>query len=412
MLNSTEPTANYLRGGHTTSGELDFRSSDRPDVPLSELRQGLAVKVKREGYKEVYSSVPADLLKPSNEARRYSVQLEKDWSALTAAIAALEPRVAAWNGDAGEKPSQSMLTGDIELALLARKRAEELSKEIEAAREAFGIGLIPGTTGASCRKKATQLKEDIQVCEAEANQKAQELNQILDGASIIAANCSSPKDGDTIKNEYGTAIKLLAEIGKRNKKADKDRDDLLLLAQESLALKTLLAEMQNKVSEIGDQANAVAEVATSVANEFKRLADISKSLMTREIALNSELAVLEVKYNVNTDTTIPRDLTRRVDAMRQLLGSRNDFSFGKVPEASLPEGVSSAVTTIDGIKNNADHLLRQYQAAICEIDTMDQTESSARPCARSARHHGLNTNRQPEWQRLKWTIAGQCSPSI
>jgi hypothetical protein len=74
------PPNRLIWGGYTDAkGERDFRGTDTPDVPVSQLRRGLTLNVTKDGYKSVLNrSVPADLLKPSNDARRFSVELELD----------------------------------------------------------------------------------------------------------------------------------------------------------------------------------------------------------------------------------------------------------------------------------------------------------------------------------------------
>jgi hypothetical protein len=357
-------------------GEAEFELKGDPNMPLSKLRAGLKVYVEKRGeYITKLEDITADLLLPSAEPSRYSVQLDRDWSALTAAIAALEPRVAAWKSDSGlGSPTSSMQEGWIAKALVAQKRAEELSKEIEAAKGPLGL-VWPSPGGTSRCIKAAQLKADIQACETEANTMAKALTTLLDDASVLATHCSEPTDGQGIRTNYRTAIQFLAQIGALNKKAVKDRDDLLPLAQSSAA-KDLLATLQSKVAEIGNQKKAAEEAAKAAADEFRRLADIKKSLVSRQIALSSELAVLEVKYDVDAlGTAIPRDLKTRLDAMRQLLGShRSDMDYGVAPNTTVPESLRSYATTIDGIEKNAKQLLATYQAlAICEVDTMDQT---------------------------------------
>src|SRR5437764_15133580 len=78
-----------LRGSWTKEdGYADFRSSDRPDVPIAELRKGISVNVRKAPeYKEVLNrSVPSNLLKPSLEAGNFLVQLDRDWSEMGEAL--------------------------------------------------------------------------------------------------------------------------------------------------------------------------------------------------------------------------------------------------------------------------------------------------------------------------------------
>jgi beta-lactam-binding protein with PASTA domain len=360
-----------LYGGSTDSnGERDFRSNDAGDVPIAELRKGLAVTVKSEGYKEVNRSVPADLLQPSNEARRFAVQLDKDWSALTNAIAALEARVGAWNSDKNQA-STGTENAAIEKVRAARGRAEGLFNEIKDARNIFDLSTVNGVSSQRCNK-AGELKKDIQACETEANQQAQELKQLLDDAAALASTCSKPEDAEVIKSKHGKAIKLLGEIGKRSKKAVKDRDELMNVAKESLALKDLLVELQTKATAIEEEMKAAQAAADEATENYKKIAELSKSIVRRQIALQAELAVLTVKYETDT-AGIPPDLTKRIDVIERLLGSwKNELSIGTQPEKSLPERITNDLNAIARLQTDAEALLIQYRVAACDIDTMEQ----------------------------------------
>src|SRR5436190_5449497 len=86
-----ELNGNLLIGGYTDEkGEQDFQSGDISNKPVTELRQGIKLDIKGTGYKELKGVlVSADLLKASFEPRKFSVVLEREWTQLRAAIAAL-----------------------------------------------------------------------------------------------------------------------------------------------------------------------------------------------------------------------------------------------------------------------------------------------------------------------------------
>src|SRR5205823_14104956 len=104
----------------------------------------------------------------------------------------------------------------IDKALTTRKHAEQTGKEIEAAKEAFGIVTNPGGVTLTRCKKAAELKQDIELCEAEANQKAEEIKRLLDAASATAELCADAQAAEVIRANYKDAIKLTGETGRRN----------------------------------------------------------------------------------------------------------------------------------------------------------------------------------------------------
>ena len=356
------------------NGERDFRSSDVRDVPIAELRKGLAINITNvtaKGYKEILNrSVPADLLQPSNEARRFTVQLEKDWTALSDALTALEGRVAAWNNERSAGPGKQAEAAFIEKALGARKRAEEVLKEINSARETFGIVVAPTFTAEWCRK-AKPLQDEIRALEAEANQKAKELKRTLDEAASVATACSAAEDAEHIRESYRAAIKLLAEIGSKNKEAVKNREELQTLAKQALTLNDRLKDFDSKLPVISEQLKIAEENARTATEQYKQVGERRKNSAARQVALQAELAVLTVKYEPVT-ILMPRELRQRFNALEGALNTNNSVEQSAEPRA-VPDSVASAPDAISRIQADAEKLMSYYRDVTCDVDTLAGT---------------------------------------
>ena len=363
-----------LPGGTTRSnGEAEFLSSNSPDVPPSELRKGLLITVNdlklKKGYKDVINQpYPADLLQPSTEPRRVTIQLEKDWSELAKAIRELEAHVAAWETDQHAAPLKGAESQYIDKALAARKNAEQALKEIAAGREAFGISLGPSTR---CRK-AAELKEAVQQYEADANQKAKDVKQQLDEASAVVSSCAKADDAEHIRKNYRAAIKLVGEIGVLEKKATKDRNDLSSLIQEGSGLKQLLAEMETKLAAISDNLKTAEETEQKAGEQYRHYNDLLKSIAARLVGLKAELAVLEVKYDVDKSEVIPADLRKRVEIVRHKLDTSNVMGPISGEPKSMPKNIGDAAKVVRNIQADAEKVVSQYRAATCDIEAVDQ----------------------------------------
>lgn len=352
-----------------SNGEAAFTFNNSEDAPLSKLRTGLRLDVAKEKYKIKWSDLTADLLRPSAQPLRPTLFLERDWDELRRQVGALEARVLAWNNDV--KQNTSAATNDfIDKALAARKNAEALLKKIEAAREAFGQALVPGAPGEHCGK-AVPLQQSIRAAETQAVQKAQELKKVLDEASAAGAKCSTPEEAEAVRSKYRKALQLTADLGRLNKQAVKDRNDLLPLVQKTDGLKNLLCEMLSKLAEIDKQREAAEETASNAADFYQRMAELSRTLMSRQLTLKAELAVLSVKVESEGDA-VPADITNKVTSMQSVLAApNNNLSFGTQQQQELPVSVTSAPGLINSIKASAQKLVSQYGAAACDIDTLD-----------------------------------------
>lgn len=363
-----------LIGGNSTKadGTVDFRSSDTPNIPIAELRKGLMVNVKKKGseYKEVINrSVPADLLSPRLEASKFSVELERDWTEVEKALTAFEAKVAAWNADRNAAPSKEAESAFIEKALSARKRAEELYNEIDAAKTAFHIVIAPGVAAEWCQT-AKKLQEEIRKCDADAKQKTTEQKRLIDDAGKIAATCSTTAEVEQIRSSYRSAIKLLGEIGSINKKAVAHRDALMQHAKESQAMKTQLADLQSKTGAIAEQAKIAEEAAKNASEQYGRFANLRKTFATRQVALKAEFAVLTVKYEKDREQ-MPAPLRSRFDKIESSIDTNNVVDPYGEPQ-KIPESVTSAPAAIETFQTKAERALARYRTATCDIDDMHE----------------------------------------
>lgn len=368
-------TGRLLHGGSTKDkGETDFRSSDAPDVPLSVLRQGLTLRIKRDGYKEAGPSVPAKLLEPSLEAHRFYVQLDKSWDDLRKAIDALEPRVLAWNNDVAAAGKDSDLARKLaEQAPQSKERVAALLREIEfAGKAATGVNGISAIS-LQCRAAAS-LKSNIQSYKAEAATKEQALKASLNSASALAGNCSSVKDGEAVKRMYREAIQLTGAIGALEKKAVKDGNELKKLANENNDLKKIIAEVEKKVAEIRQEMSNAEQAAATVGPAFARSESLTKSLPGRRDALTGELARLKAAHGLDKYVEgLPSDLDRRVEVMTQLLGRQNNNAFGG-PSLDWPKKVQEVAREIQLDYLEAVKYLRDYKRGAdgnCDVEAMD-----------------------------------------
>lgn len=352
-----------------SDGQVDFRSSENARAPIAELRKGITLNVQAAGYKEILNrSVPANVLQPSLEAHTYTIELTKDWSELANLIAELEGRVAAWNADRYANPSKESEAAMIDKALVARKSAEALLQEIESAKTSFNLAGGPGLPAAWC-EKAKALQEEIRRCEKEASQKSAELKRLLDEATSAASSCAEQGDVERVRANYRASIKLLGEIGVTNKKAVRTRDDLLSMAQESLARNTTLAELQAKLAAIGAHLKTAEENAKSANAQFKRNADLRKTILSRQAGLKAEVAAFSAKYGNEKD--LPSALRNRIDALARRLDTNDTVSvFDQAKK--VPESVASAPEAIGKMEADASKMLAIYRNAACEIDDLHE----------------------------------------
>ena len=358
------------------AGECDFGSKDRADLDISILRQGITVKVKHPGFKEHESLVSAKLLEPANAARRYSVQLEKDWGDLAQAIAALEGRVAAWNNDVH---AVSAKLGSVDKLAdkmpAAQGRVESLLEELKAAQKAFKAKL----SGTSC-EDAAKLRESIQSLQTEASKEEEKLNKALEEASALAARCTTKAEGETIAAQYRSALQLVGKIGAAGEKAAAANRDLARMAEAMKDGDTLLRQLDQTVEKIGNELSTAKNDTATAQSNFNEAFLLSKGVTGRRAALTGELEKLRTDYEVGKYySSIPRDLTKRLDNLGQLLGSyNNDVSFGKLPDSGKLDEVIDTVIRIEGYKVEADGIVASFKGAMCSVQLMDDAVEEIR----------------------------------
>ena len=350
----------------------DFRSSDVPDIPVTELRKGLTVTVSKTGYKKVENrSIPADLLGSETAAHHFLVELEKDWTALTEAVTKLEDRLDGWNAAAKTvRENAKRLEQALTNGAAALKRAETALAELKQARKAADEKRSEN----SCQK-AKELAEGINQVQTEAGEKEQELRTALDTATKIAGNCKSKSDVDTIRSGYKRAIALTGELGKMEKKARADNQQLTSLLQ-NLSDPTAVSQLQQIVDKIENELSAAGKDAAAAQNDLTIAINLSKGLDGQRTALRNTLNEIRNTYNLRGDyeATLPADLRKRWQRLDAVIwGGQNDVSLAFLP-------------SIDGekynaIKDNMNRLQEQKKEAVeivnefkkpCDVRERDQ----------------------------------------
>ena len=364
----------YLSGGYTDDkGEQDYKSGDTPDKAVSDLRQGIKLDIRSKGYKELKGIlVPADLLKPSFEPRKFFVAMERDWTDLRAAIAVLEGRVAAWNTDvrlvAEKVASVNRLVRE---ASAAEAQAVRLSGEIAAAvtPDDMNSGRLSGET--VCRR-AGELKQSILQYEREALAKEQTVKQLLDNATNAAASCKSQPQALAAKRDYNAAVKLSAEIGALVNKARTANEQLARVSKELKGTPST-SVVENKLAELVELARAAEQAAINAEVDERRGTGLSRSLSGRHAALTGELATLRTANGIDSSGTgLPADLKQRLDEMAGLLGARNnDMMAG--PDPNGPARVKTAAANIQAARADAERAVNTLKntSAQCDVAPLD-----------------------------------------
>jgi len=346
---------------------VDFRNSDSPNVPLADLRKGITINVKAPGYLPVLNrSVPSNLVQPSLSAGTYEVALERDWSALEQAIAALEGQVQAWRQDLDmsaptelEKKAGSLV-----------ESADRLEEEITAAAASFGITMGSGPAVERCRK-GKELQDAIRLAEGEANQRAQELERLLNAAAETVKICSGATDPATIRANYQDAIKLLAEIGTRNKQAVRARDELMKLSAQSIEMMRRLKELEAKLLTFDSLAKDAEQNANAARERFEQQTKKRTELAGRHAALQAEVRKLQTTFNPEKKT-IPAKLNARIDALISKLDLSSFVTAAGTPKKPS-EKLMAAAESIRTTRQKAEKTLEIYRQAACDLDTMAST---------------------------------------
>jgi len=357
-----------LRAIGTKNGEADFRSGDAPSVPIAEQRKGISVNVKKKPeFKEVLNrSVPSNLLKPSLEAGRYRIELERDWTELEKALGALEAKAAALKNEAADAATKAN-TAETSIAKFpaAKGRVREMSNELQQAEAAFK----PDESKKRCEEVKTLMKQ-ITDAQAEAEKKEGEIRKTLDEAIALSARCKSAADADTIKKRYREAIKAAGEINKLTKSVAEPRQKLSRLATSMAQGGALKKQVQEKLQQIENEVEAAKKDSSTSSSAFVDAAAGAANIPSKRAALVSELDTIISKFELaKNNKLVPAELKTRFNNLSQLISS---ISAPKaVPIERLDEVVKPALADLERSLAQARTTAKRFDEALCEVTPMD-----------------------------------------
>jgi beta-lactam-binding protein with PASTA domain len=356
------------RLGTKKEGQVDFRSSHKPDVPIAELRKGITVNVKKAPeYKEVTNrSVPSNLLQPSLEAGLYVVQLERDWTELEKALGALEARAAALKNEAADAATKASTAETLIAKFPAAKgRVQEMSNELQQAEAAFK----PDESKKRCEEVKTLMKQ-ITDAQAEAEKKEGEIRKTLDEAIALSERCNSAADADTIKKRYREAIKAAGEINKLTKSVAEPRQKLSRLATSMAQGGALQKQVQEKLQQIENEVEAAKKDSNTSSSAFVDAAAGAANIPGKRAALVSELDTIISKFDLaKNNKLVPAELKTRFNNLSQLISS---ISAPKaVPIQRLDEVVKPALADLERSLAQARATAKRFDEALCEVTPMD-----------------------------------------
>jgi len=349
-----------------SQGEATFTLTDTAEAPLSKIRAGLRLDVGKEKYKIKYSDITPDLLRPSLQAMRPTVFLERDWDALRAAINGLEPRVMAWKAEGGRTPAGKVAAA-VASAEAAQQRAAQLGRQIDDLPN-LNDSLAPGGR----YRNAAKLQQDIHAAERDANQKAQQIETFVGDA--LGIKCATAADAEAITAKYRAAARLHLEIAALSKRAKADRDELEKLQKESTANKQKLADLSGQVGEI-EQALATATRAQTDAEAAENESSLAQnSRAAKQTQLVAELSVLKTKFETDADPQVPADLKNRLYLMGEVLTSwkQEMGGGGRLDDGDFAK-IRTAISAIQMAKAKADKRLAGFQRLSNDIDTLQTT---------------------------------------
>lgn len=358
-----------LKGGSTEKrGFLDFKSSEKPDVPLAELRKGISVNVRKTPeYKEVLNrSVPSNLLQPSLQAGRYLVQLDRNWSELEKALGALEARGAALKNEATASATQAKAVDAIVAKFPAAKgRVESILADLKKAQQVFD----PKNVEKRCQE-AAKLVEEIKGAKAEADKKEESLKKTIDEAIGLAAHCKSKADGDLIKSKHRDAIKNAGEVGALGKKAAEANGKLARLAEATKTGSTLDASLQEALDKIEGELAAAKKDESSARSQFIDGYATGRAIPGKRAALLDELNKLKTKFEVQkNEKVLPAELKTRIATLEQLITS---ISTPNAPEiAKLDDVMKPVLADLEKSAGEARSIVSSLKSAICTVQAMD-----------------------------------------
>jgi beta-lactam-binding protein with PASTA domain/predicted nucleic acid-binding Zn-ribbon protein len=370
-----------LYGGPTNAkGQREFSSYHAPLEDLATLRRGLKVRVKARGHRDHESTVTSDLLQPQKEARKYSVQLEKDWSDLAEALHALEGRVNALKTDA------SAAAGRLDAIRRLKAEMDAASGRVGALVTALKAhardAKKPGAHD-PC-KEAEEFRRKIETQAKEVKQHERDLNRAIETATKLAETCTSSSDPDQIRTEYQKAIGLIGKLGGAARQAGEANDTLKRLA-EGAKDSSSANKLEERFAEIDKEIEAAKTNGREAAAATSSATALSKALPGRRGGLINDLNKLRTDFNVAKHAaTVPADLLKQIDRIEGVLGSfNNDASFGELPKYDAGE----AGKQIAGLQSQRDEvrtLLKDELQSKCEIAALDSTIEELRSIVTNA----------------------------
>ncbi|HEV3409656.1 MAG TPA: PASTA domain-containing protein, partial [Chthoniobacterales bacterium] len=399
-----------LFGGRTNaSGEHEFSSMHAPYLEVTTLRKGLKVKVTRPGFIERDYTIGADQLQPSTQPRRVSVQMDKDWSELEKAIAALEARVSAWRNDASRARAKLQSFEQLVSKLVAAPgRVAAIVQELKNAEKAFNAKLSSTTCA-----QAMELKNTVLSLHGQANQKGQEFDAAMKEANALGEACSTQAQAEKIMASYKTGIRLVGEIGALGKKAQEANEKLGRFAEamrEGAALQTQLQQTSAAIeTEISD-AQKDEETASS---NYQDAYYASKSLPGTRAALAAEVQKLKNDADLKKYASKAKTLVKRIDALEESLGSvNNDVSFARAPDPKRLEVIDQTRNKLHDYKKEADGILSGFKAALCDAQPQDSAIEEIRTRVTNASFDiGLAADLPAKAKACETRVAAAASPT-
>jgi beta-lactam-binding protein with PASTA domain len=373
------PDGTWLVGYSTNAeGKVEFLGSYvvGGQYEPSVLRNGLKVTVKKPvEYKDHESFISKDLLKPAKQ-NKYSVQLDKDWSALEKAVADFEKDVKAWRG------TPQSVVEDVRAAhelgnkcTEARVRADRFLSELKTALKTFDARSFSN----SCKEAADQVRA-IAMLQREAKQKEEKVVATLKEATDLAARCKTAAESVTIRSKQKEAITLIGELGVLGRKAKEINDVLTRLADSAKEAGTLPGQLREPADKIQKEFEVAESDAMKAGDLFRSAASTSKSVVGQEKRLRQALEDLWVKYQVRQNrASIPKEILQRLTDVEDLLATfNNDASFGESPNAKWLEVVKDDVRRIQQARIDALENLSRIKPALCEIHPRNEAVEEIR----------------------------------
>jgi protocatechuate 3,4-dioxygenase beta subunit len=381
-----EGTPALAKEATDSRGEATFELKGSADQ-LSKIRSGLRLSVSFEtktlGHAKIAyfpkpSDITAALLEPSNEARRVTVYLERDWSFLREDIPSLQGRISSLNNDAREAVAKSQSVLDLAAkSPAARGRAESALNELKQAHATFLRARVLSLK--SC-EEANQIKQSILSFQKEASEKRKQLKMALDEALTLAATCTTSANADRISSGYKNAIRLVGEIGALGPKAMDANQKLSRYAaatRDAGALKRLLQQTRDNIE---TELAAAKKNAGTADADYDRALELSAGLRDRRSRIQSDLVALNAEYEATKNySSMPPDLAKQLDGLAQQLGAyNNDVSFGRQPDSNRRDVVRETVAAIEEYKSQADSMAGDISADMCDVQPMDDAVEEIR----------------------------------